>query len=106
VIGARLTNRSFRCIINQTTPSKPADRLFNPLFFPEWKFGDFGFEKLQAPREMIRDKIEKKIKTIKKMRAARELRTAFRPLSCGVGGWSSMRGRCIGLRSFASSKGK
>lgn len=35
VIGAWTANRSFLCIINQTTPSKPADRLFYPRFFPE-----------------------------------------------------------------------
>jgi hypothetical protein len=35
MIGAWTANRTMLCLINQTTPSKPADRLFYPRFIPE-----------------------------------------------------------------------
>jgi hypothetical protein len=65
---------------------------------------DFAFEKFRAGKEMIR---EQKYKNLNNQKMRRAARSAFRPLGSGVGGWSSMpRGRCIGLRQFASSKGK
>jgi hypothetical protein len=109
VIGAWTANCHFRGIINQTTPPKPADRHFYPRFFPEWNFG-ICIRKVSSRERNDTGQIEKKKSKLNNQemrRAASELRPAFRPLGCGVGGWSSMhRGRCIGLRQFASSKGK